>query len=77
MSLDVVVVGAGGHGREVLGVIQAINAADPAGPTWRVLGFVDDGPPQRPGVGTLPGRWTHEGEEQDDRPEAHEGAAMA
>lgn len=44
MSLDVVVVGCGGHGREVLGVIQAINAANPAGPTWRVLGFVDDAP---------------------------------
>lgn len=44
MSLDVVIVGCGGHGREVWSVIQAINATDPADPTWRVLGFVDDNP---------------------------------
>lgn len=42
--LDVVVIGCGGHGREVLGIIRAINATGPAGPAWRVLGFVDDAP---------------------------------
>ena len=32
-----IIVGAGGHGREVLDVVEAINALVP---TWRVLGFV-------------------------------------
>lgn len=40
-----VVVGAGGHGRELLDIIEAINAARPG--TWEVLGFVDDGEPDR------------------------------
>ncbi|MFG1951500.1 acetyltransferase [Micromonospora sp. NPDC048830] len=44
MSADVVVVGCGGHGREVLGIIDAVNRASAAGPPWRVLGFVDDAP---------------------------------
>ncbi len=34
---SLVIVGAGGHGREVLDVVEAINAVVP---TWRVLGFV-------------------------------------
>lgn len=38
---DLVVVGAGGHGRELLDVVAAVNAAEP---TWRVLGVVDDDP---------------------------------
>ncbi len=38
---DLVIVGAGGHGRELFDTIAAINAV---APTWRVLGFVDDGP---------------------------------
>lgn len=38
---DLVIVGAGGHGRELFGVVAAINAA---APTWNVLGFVDDDP---------------------------------
>jgi len=37
---DLVVVGGGGHGRELLGVIDTINAVEP---TWNVLGVVDDG----------------------------------
>lgn len=38
------VVGAGGHGRELLDVVEAINAVNP---TWRVLGMLDDGDPPR------------------------------
>jgi sugar O-acyltransferase (sialic acid O-acetyltransferase NeuD family) len=43
MTEDIVVVGAGGFGRETLDVIEAINAASTA-PIWRVVGVVDDGP---------------------------------
>jgi len=39
---DLVIVGAGGHGRELLDVVEAINAVEP---TWRFLGFLDDGTP--------------------------------
>jgi sugar O-acyltransferase (sialic acid O-acetyltransferase NeuD family) len=35
-----VIVGAGGHGREVLDVVRAVNSATP---TWDLLGFVADG----------------------------------
>jgi len=35
-----VIVGAGGHGRETLDIVEAINTAEP---TFEVLGFVDDG----------------------------------
>jgi sugar O-acyltransferase (sialic acid O-acetyltransferase NeuD family) len=38
----IVIVGCGGHGREILGIIRAIN--DAFGEPWKVLGFVDDGP---------------------------------
>ena len=44
MSENIVIVGCGGHGRETLGVIRAINDASPAGEVWRFLGFVDDKP---------------------------------
>ncbi|MFY1700051.1 MULTISPECIES: NeuD/PglB/VioB family sugar acetyltransferase [unclassified Solwaraspora] len=40
---DLVIVGCGGHGREVFGIVAAINAAG-ATPRWRVVGFVDDDP---------------------------------
>lgn len=43
MSEPIVVVGAGGFGREVLDVIDAINAT---APTWDVLGVADDAPDQ-------------------------------
>lgn len=43
MTDDLVVIGAGGFGRETLDVIEAINAAASA-PVWRVVGVVDDGP---------------------------------
>ncbi len=39
--VDLVVVGAGGHGRELVAAVEALNAVTP---TWRVLGVVDDGP---------------------------------
>lgn len=42
MPDPIVIVGCGGHGREVLGIIRAINEAD--GERWTVLGFVDDSP---------------------------------
>ncbi|MEH1015176.1 acetyltransferase [Micromonospora sp. CPCC 206060] len=44
MSADIVIVGCGGHGRETLGIIRAINRFSTTGPRWRVLGFVDDQP---------------------------------
>ncbi|MGW0433344.1 acetyltransferase [Micromonospora sp. NPDC003197] len=44
MSLDIAIVGCGGHGRELFEIIRAINAATPTGPRWRVVGFVDDRP---------------------------------
>ncbi|MFJ6197799.1 NeuD/PglB/VioB family sugar acetyltransferase [Micromonospora sp. NPDC092111] len=42
--VDVVIVGAGGMGREIFGMIRAINTRAADGPAWRVLGFVDDYP---------------------------------
>jgi sugar O-acyltransferase (sialic acid O-acetyltransferase NeuD family) len=41
---DIVIVGAGGHGREVLDIVTAVNEASTNGPRWSVLGFVDDRP---------------------------------
>ncbi len=41
MADDLVIVGAGGHGRETLDVVEAIN--DAGSKQWRFLGFVDDG----------------------------------
>lgn len=46
MSTPLVVVGAGGFGREVVDVIDAINAAAlvrTGSPEWQLLGVVDDG----------------------------------
>lgn len=39
--IELVIVGAGGHGRELASLIAGVNAADP---TYHVAGFVDDGP---------------------------------
>lgn len=36
-----IIVGSGGHGRELYDTVAAINAVEP---TWSVLGFVDDAP---------------------------------
>ena len=38
---DLVIVGAGGHGRELFATIAAINRT---APRWNVIGFVDDDP---------------------------------
>lgn len=38
---DLVVVGAGGHGRELLDVLAEVNRGSP---TWNILGVVDDDP---------------------------------
>lgn len=43
MTKRIVVVGAGGFGREALDVIEAINAAS-IEPVWRVEGVLDDNP---------------------------------
>ncbi|MDB5799561.1 MAG: hypothetical protein JWL63_500 [Rhodocyclales bacterium] len=47
---DLVIVGVGGHGRELLQCVVAINACEPR---WNVLGFVDDNTTLRH-VGDLP-----------------------
>src|SRR3546814_10262773 len=39
-----VVIGAGGFGRETLDVAEAINAAADNGPVWDIVGVVDDAP---------------------------------
>lgn len=44
MVLDIVIVGCGGHGRELLEIVRAINRGSDTGPVWQVRGFVDDGP---------------------------------
>lgn len=41
MTLDLVIVGSGGFGREAADVVDAINAVTP---TWNLVGFVDDSP---------------------------------
>lgn len=46
---DLVIVGAGGLGREVAWSIERINAAAPA-PRWRIVGFADDAPDKESGV---------------------------
>lgn len=43
MTEPLVVVGAGGFGREVLDLVRAVNAASDA-PLWDVVGVVDDSP---------------------------------
>lgn len=42
VTAPIVIVGAGGFGREVLDVIEAVNVLEP---TWNFLGFLDDGSP--------------------------------
>ncbi|MGN9813137.1 acetyltransferase [Micromonospora sp. BQ11] len=43
MTTNLVIVGCGGHGREVLGIVRAVNDAART-PAWCPLGFVDDRP---------------------------------
>ncbi|BEL05284.1 acetyltransferase [Actinoplanes sichuanensis] len=42
MPEPVVIVGCGGHGREIFGIVAAVN--DGLGDPWKVLGFLDDDP---------------------------------
>lgn len=42
--LQLVIVGAGGHGREIADTVAAINAVSPS---WELLGFLDDREPDR------------------------------
>ena len=42
MTRDIVIVGCGGFGREVVEIVDAIN--DGTGPVWNLLGFLDDSP---------------------------------
>lgn len=41
---DLVIIGAGGHGRELVGIVEAINAERQ---TWNLLGFLADGEAHR------------------------------
>lgn len=43
MANDLIIVGCGGFGREVVGIVDAINA-ESVEPAWNLLGFVDDAP---------------------------------
>jgi len=46
MEHDIMVVGAGGFGREAVWTLERINAV---APTWRVIGFADDDPAKAQG----------------------------
>ena len=41
MPVDLIILGAGGSSREILGAVEDINRQAPG---WRVLGFLDDDP---------------------------------
>jgi len=51
----VVIVGAGGHGRELLDLVEAVNATPGRGPRYRFLGFLDATGSGGTGGGTDPG----------------------
>ena len=42
---NIVIVGAGGVGREVSLIIQQINMLEP---TWNLIGYIDDNPENKP-----------------------------
>lgn len=50
MGTQLVVVGAGGFGREVVALVHAVNAASPHAPPWEVVGLVDDDPDVPPAL---------------------------
>ena len=50
MTREIMIVGAGGFGREIVWTIERINAVNP---TWELLGFADDAPELA--TGTLEG----------------------
>jgi sugar O-acyltransferase (sialic acid O-acetyltransferase NeuD family) len=43
MSEPLVIIGCGGHGREIFNIVESINDST-GGEEWKVLGFVDDYP---------------------------------
>lgn len=51
---DIVIVGAGGFGREALDVLRAM---DPAEEQWRLVGFVDDGEPNLERLERIGSKW--------------------
>jgi sugar O-acyltransferase (sialic acid O-acetyltransferase NeuD family) len=54
----IVIVGAGGHGREVLDVIEAVNEVSGMRPRFEFKGFLDDGRPDVHGRGPILGPTT-------------------
>lgn len=44
MTGDLVIVGCGGFGREVVGIVDAINNAGASSKRWNLVGFIDDAP---------------------------------
>jgi sugar O-acyltransferase (sialic acid O-acetyltransferase NeuD family) len=42
---SLVIIGAGGHGRELLDLVEAVSAAPGRPSRYRFLGYLDDGPP--------------------------------
>lgn len=51
---DLVIIGAGGLGRETLDVVEAINDIEK---TWNFLGFVDDGKPHQELLSARGAKW--------------------
>jgi len=47
---DLVIIGAGGFGRETLALVEEINEANP---TWNFLGFIDDNPDATTAEGSI------------------------
>lgn len=54
-SGPIVIVGAGGFGREVLDIIEAINGSQAKRARWDFVGFLDDGDPDTRGRGPVIG----------------------
>ncbi len=48
MTREIMIVGAGGFGREAAWTIERLNAA--AGPAWELIGFADDAPDRSTGA---------------------------
>ena len=54
MKKDLLIIGAGGFGRETYCLVQAINAVNE---TWQILGFVDDVEPDQTKLNRLGTKW--------------------
>lgn len=44
MTAPLVIVGCGGHGRELISIVRAVNEAADGRPAWDLIGVVDDRP---------------------------------